>query len=106
MSSATQDSIMNAQKKTQLTHARINCALKDSSCDPPLSKALKLTILSSNASSSSTKIRNQNATLTLTKMNTMHDFTHKLPLFSNQQLFQLTQDQKGLFKACNGLSAK
>ena len=25
-----------------------------------------------------------------------------LPVFSNQHLFQLTQDQKGLFKACNG----
>ena len=47
---------MNAHKKTQLTNARINCALKDSSCDSPLSKTLKLTILASNASSSSTKV--------------------------------------------------
>ncbi len=47
---------MNAHKKTQLTDARINCALKDSSCDPPLPKKLKLAILASNASSSSTKI--------------------------------------------------
>ena len=54
--SATQDSIMNAHNKTQLTHARINCALKDSSCDSPLSKILKFTILASNASSSSTKV--------------------------------------------------
>ena len=54
--SATQDSIMNAHNKTQLTHARINCALKDSSCDSPLSKTLKFTILASNASSSSTKV--------------------------------------------------
>ncbi|KAG5620422.1 hypothetical protein H5410_005640, partial [Solanum commersonii] len=54
--SAAQDSIMNAHKKTQLTHARINCALKDSSCDSPLPKNLKLTILASNASSSSTKV--------------------------------------------------
>lgn len=30
---ATQHSIMNAQKKAQLTHAMINCELKDSSCD-------------------------------------------------------------------------
>ena len=36
--SATQDSIMNAHNKTQLTHARINCVLKDSSCDTPLPK--------------------------------------------------------------------
>ncbi|KAG5580401.1 hypothetical protein H5410_051028 [Solanum commersonii] len=54
--SATQDSIMNAHIITQITHARINCALKDSSCDSPLPKILKLTILASNASSSSAKI--------------------------------------------------
>ncbi|KAG5587424.1 hypothetical protein H5410_047858 [Solanum commersonii] len=54
--SATQDSIMNAHKKTQLTYARINCALKGSSCDSPLPKILKLTILTSNACSSSTKV--------------------------------------------------
>ncbi|KAG5595076.1 hypothetical protein H5410_036308, partial [Solanum commersonii] len=54
--SATQDSIMNAHKKFQFTHARINCALKVSSCDSPLSKNLKLTILASNASSNSTKV--------------------------------------------------
>ena len=54
--SATQDSIMNVHNKTQLTHTRINCILKDSSCDTPLSKILKLTILASNASSSLTKV--------------------------------------------------
>ncbi|KAG5599724.1 hypothetical protein H5410_031094 [Solanum commersonii] len=32
----------------------------------------------------------------------MHDFTIGLPLFSNKHLFLLTQDHKGLFKACNG----
>ncbi|KAG5576714.1 hypothetical protein H5410_056848 [Solanum commersonii] len=42
-------------QKTQLTHARINSVLKDSSCDTPLSNILKLTILASNASSRSTK---------------------------------------------------
>uniref|UniRef100_M1DL12 Uncharacterized protein n=1 Tax=Solanum tuberosum TaxID=4113 RepID=M1DL12_SOLTU len=46
---------MNAHK-TQLTNARINCALKESSRDSPLSKILKLTILASNSSSSSTKV--------------------------------------------------
>ncbi|KAG5572628.1 hypothetical protein H5410_062394, partial [Solanum commersonii] len=54
--STTQDSIINEHKKTQFTHARINCTLKDSSCDSPLPKILKLTILASNASSSSTKV--------------------------------------------------
>ncbi|KAG5571227.1 hypothetical protein H5410_060993 [Solanum commersonii] len=71
--SATQDSTMNVHNKTQLTHATINCILKDSSCDTLLSKILKLTILALNASSSSTK---------------------------------LTQDKKGLFKACNGAEFK
>ncbi|KAG5630850.1 hypothetical protein H5410_002567 [Solanum commersonii] len=55
-SSAIQDSIMKAHKKAQLTHAIIKCTLKDSSCDSPLPKNLKLTILVSNASSSSTKL--------------------------------------------------
>ena len=52
--SATEDSIMNAHNKTQFTYAKIKCALKDSSCDSPISKNLTLTILASNASSSST----------------------------------------------------
>ncbi|KAG5580646.1 hypothetical protein H5410_051273 [Solanum commersonii] len=38
-------SIMNAHNKTHFTHAKINCALKDSSCDSPLSKNLMFTIL-------------------------------------------------------------
>ncbi|KAG5571354.1 hypothetical protein H5410_061120 [Solanum commersonii] len=83
--SATQDSIMNAHNKTQLTHGRINCALKDSSCDSPLSKNLKLTLLASDASSNSTK---------------------GCLVFSNQHLLQLAQDQKGLIKACNGAECK
>ncbi|KAG5572237.1 hypothetical protein H5410_062003, partial [Solanum commersonii] len=29
-----------------------------------------------------------------------------LPVFSDQLLFQLSQDQKGLFKACNGAECK
>ncbi|KAG5610622.1 hypothetical protein H5410_021903, partial [Solanum commersonii] len=53
---ATQDSIMNAHKKSQLTCARINCALKHSSCNSALPKNFKLTILASNASSSLTKV--------------------------------------------------
>ena len=38
---------MNAYNKTQLTHAGMNYALKDSSCDSPLLKMLKFTILAS-----------------------------------------------------------
>ncbi|KAG5614628.1 hypothetical protein H5410_014452 [Solanum commersonii] len=54
--SATQDSIMNARNKTQFTYANIKCALKDSSCDSPISKKLMLTILVSNVSSSSIRV--------------------------------------------------
>ncbi|KAG5585082.1 hypothetical protein H5410_045516 [Solanum commersonii] len=104
--SATQDSIMNVHNKTQLTHARINCILKDSSCDTSLLKILKLTILASNASSSSTKFRNQ-MQRSLSQRRTQYMLSPiGLPVFSNQQLFQLTQDQKGLFKACNGAKCK
>ncbi|KAG5590699.1 hypothetical protein H5410_041213, partial [Solanum commersonii] len=53
--SATQDSIMSAHNKTQFTYARINCVLKDSSCDTPLQKILMLAIPATCASSSSTK---------------------------------------------------
>ncbi|KAG5610237.1 hypothetical protein H5410_021518 [Solanum commersonii] len=38
------------------THALINYALKDSSCDSPLLRMLKFTILASNATASSTKV--------------------------------------------------
>ncbi|KAG5619953.1 hypothetical protein H5410_005171 [Solanum commersonii] len=92
---------MNVHNKAQLTYARINNIPKDSSCDTPLSKILKLTILASNASSSSTKV--------FKCPHTKNDsiFTHNgFPVFSNQQLFQLTQDQKGLFKVCNGAECK
>ncbi|KAG5580258.1 hypothetical protein H5410_050885 [Solanum commersonii] len=53
--SATQDSIVNAHNKTQFTYARINCVLKDLGCDTPLPKILMLAILTTCASSSSTK---------------------------------------------------
>ena len=95
----TQDTIMNAHNKTQLTHERIKCALKHSICDKSSSKIFKITILSSNASSNSTKvikcphIKNDSilthidtqfkvpksiSTLILTNMNTMHELTHGL----------------------------
>ncbi|KAG5606310.1 hypothetical protein H5410_027802 [Solanum commersonii] len=53
---ATQDSIINVHNKDQITPKRINYILKDSSCDTPLPHILKLTILASNASSSSTNV--------------------------------------------------
>ncbi|KAG5595503.1 hypothetical protein H5410_036735 [Solanum commersonii] len=89
---------MNAHNKTQFTYAKIKCALKDSSCDSPISKNLMLTIVASNASPSSTKVfkcphtRNEsifthnglqykasesNAMKTFKKMNTMHTLTHR-----------------------------
>ncbi|KAG5629729.1 hypothetical protein H5410_001446 [Solanum commersonii] len=51
---ATQDSIMNIHNKIQITYAKINCVLKDSSCDTPLLDILVLIILATCASSSST----------------------------------------------------
>ncbi|KAG5590368.1 hypothetical protein H5410_040882, partial [Solanum commersonii] len=117
----------DCKQKTQLTYAPINCVLTGSSCDSPLPKILKFTILASNESSSSTKvlkcphIKNDSIfthysqqfrdpesypTLTLTKMKTCMTSPIGLPLFSNKHLFQLTQDQKGLFKVCNGADCK
>ncbi|KAG5614637.1 hypothetical protein H5410_014461 [Solanum commersonii] len=52
---ATQDSIMNIHNKIQITYAQINCVLKDSSCDTPLTEILVLAILATCESSSSTK---------------------------------------------------
>ncbi|KAG5590285.1 hypothetical protein H5410_040799 [Solanum commersonii] len=49
-----QDSVINIHNKTQTTYAKINCALKDSSCDSPITMIRMLTILASNASSSTT----------------------------------------------------
>ncbi|KAG5609751.1 hypothetical protein H5410_021032 [Solanum commersonii] len=46
---------MSVHNKTQFTYARINCVLKDSSCDTPLPKIVILAILATCASSSSTK---------------------------------------------------
>ncbi|KAG5599074.1 hypothetical protein H5410_030444 [Solanum commersonii] len=45
-------------------------------------------------------------TLTLTKTNTCMASPICLPLFSDQHSFQLTQDQKGFFKACNETECK
>ncbi|KAG5599569.1 hypothetical protein H5410_030939, partial [Solanum commersonii] len=77
--SATQNSIMNAHNKTQFTYTMIKCALKDSSCDSPISKNVMLTILASNASSRSTKFKasESDTMLTLTRKNTMNAFTHR-----------------------------
>ncbi|KAG5605708.1 hypothetical protein H5410_027200, partial [Solanum commersonii] len=52
------------------------------------------------------KVLESVAMLTLTNKNIMHNFTHSFPVFSNQHLFQHTQDQKGLFKDCNGVECK
>ncbi|KAG5590912.1 hypothetical protein H5410_041426 [Solanum commersonii] len=54
--SATQDSILNVHNKTQFTYVKIKCALKDSSFDLRILNNLMLTIVASNASSSSTNV--------------------------------------------------
>ncbi|KAG5590447.1 hypothetical protein H5410_040961, partial [Solanum commersonii] len=82
--SATQDSIMNAHNKTEITHAKINYVLKDSSCDTQLPKILMLAILATCACSSSTKNQESDSMRILIKRNTMHVFTHRLSL-----IFQL-----------------
>ncbi|KAG5595750.1 hypothetical protein H5410_036982 [Solanum commersonii] len=84
--SATQDSIMNVHNKTQFTYARINCVLKGSSCDTQLPKILKLAILSSNASSTSTK-------------------AFECPHKNDDSIFTL-RDHKGFNKACNEVECK
>ncbi|KAG5571620.1 hypothetical protein H5410_061386 [Solanum commersonii] len=76
-------------------------SLGDSSCDTPIPKIFMLTILATNASSGSTTV----SKWPHTKNDSI--FTHRgLPLFSNQPSVRLTQDQKGLFKACNGAECK
>ncbi len=47
---------MNVHNKTQITHAYVNFILKDSSCDTSLPNILEITILATNASSSSTEV--------------------------------------------------
>ncbi|KAG5606331.1 hypothetical protein H5410_027823, partial [Solanum commersonii] len=85
---------MNIHNKTQITYAKINCVLKDSSCDTPLLEILLLAILATCASSSSTK-RTQ-------CMFSPIGFS----LVFNQLSIRFTQDQKGLSKACNGDDCK
>ncbi|KAG5610348.1 hypothetical protein H5410_021629 [Solanum commersonii] len=95
-SSATQDSIMDAHNKTQFTYAKIHCALKDSSCDSPLSKNLMFTILGSNASSSST--------IVFKCPHTKNDsiFTHNELARIFQSAFVSTHSRSlRSFKACN-----
>ncbi|KAG5632748.1 hypothetical protein H5410_004465, partial [Solanum commersonii] len=103
---------MNAHNKTQFTYARINCVLKDSSCDTPLPNILMLAILATCASSSSIKkvnqfkIRNQ-MQHSHSKRGTQYMFSPiGLPLFFVRSSVQLTQDQKGFSKACNGDDCK
>ncbi|KAG5631833.1 hypothetical protein H5410_003550, partial [Solanum commersonii] len=92
---------MNAHNKTQFTYASINCVLKDSSCDTPITKdshARNTCYLCNQAQQEISKCPN---------IKNDFIFTHKgLPLFSNRLSIQITQDQKGLSKALMGLSAK
>ncbi|KAG5615022.1 hypothetical protein H5410_014846, partial [Solanum commersonii] len=96
--STTQDSIMNVHNKTQLTYARINYILKDSTCDIPLSKILKLTILASN------EILESNATLILIKKNTMHAFTHRFArIFHSTTILAHSRSKKVFSRLVIGL---
>lgn len=55
LNSATQDAIINVHNMTQFTYGKINCVPKDLSCETQLPNILRLALLVSNASSSSTK---------------------------------------------------
>ncbi|KAG5630133.1 hypothetical protein H5410_001850 [Solanum commersonii] len=80
---------MNAHNKTQFTNSKIKCALKDLSCYSPISMKIMFTILDSNANSGSTKV-------------------FEWPNRKNDSIIShnLSQDQKGLFKACTGAECK
>ncbi|KAG5580851.1 hypothetical protein H5410_051478, partial [Solanum commersonii] len=84
---------MNIHNKTQITHAMINCVLKDSSCDTPLPNILILAILAIRTSSSLTKNQESDAMLTLKKRNTMHVFTYRLTLIF-QSIFGLAHSRE------------
>ncbi|KAG5581489.1 hypothetical protein H5410_052116, partial [Solanum commersonii] len=103
---------MNTHNKAQITYAQVKCVLKDSSYDTPLSRILMFAILATCASSSSTKnisqlkIKNQ-IQRSHSKRGTQCMLSPiGLPLFSNRLSIRLTQDQKGLSKACNGAECK
>ncbi|KAG5599258.1 hypothetical protein H5410_030628, partial [Solanum commersonii] len=126
--SATQDSIMNVHNKTQLTHARINCILKDSSCDTPLPMIPQAHYtcfeckfeLNKGILMSSHKERFHIHTQWFNPLKFWNQMQHSLSqritqcmlspiglsVFSNQQLLQLTQDQKGFSRLVMGLSVK
>ncbi|KAG5630958.1 hypothetical protein H5410_002675, partial [Solanum commersonii] len=96
---------MNAHNKTQFTYARINCVLKDSSCDTPLPKIFMLAIHATCPSSSLTKRIKYN-THTKKKGTQCMFSPICLPLFYNRSSVRLTQDHKGLSKACSGGECK
>ncbi|KAG5600560.1 hypothetical protein H5410_031930, partial [Solanum commersonii] len=105
--SDTQVSIMNVHNKIEITHAKINCVLKDSSGDTPLPKILMLAILATCTSSSST-INQEQMQRSHSKRGTKCMFSAiGLPLFSNRLSIWLTQDKKRSFlRLVMGLSAK
>ena len=106
---------MNPHNKTQLTHTRIICALTYSSYGSPLSKNLKFGILVTNDSNSLTQRRIPHShiivhqfkdpesivMLTLTKMKTIHDFTHGFAYIFQSTLVSTHSILKRVFKACN-----
>ncbi|KAG5572166.1 hypothetical protein H5410_061932 [Solanum commersonii] len=92
---------MNIHNKTQTTHAKINCVLKDSSCDAPLPKILILAILASNAGSSSIVV----SECPHTKNDSI--FTHKGSLyFPINFRFGLLKIKKVFLRLVMGLSEK
>ncbi|KAG5605077.1 hypothetical protein H5410_026569, partial [Solanum commersonii] len=101
------NSIMSAHNKTQFTYPKINCVLKDSSCDTPLPKILMLAILATCASSRLINSRSEIRCNAHTQKEEQCMFSPiGLPLFSNRFFIRFTPVKKGLSKACKGMSAK
>ncbi|KAG5614957.1 hypothetical protein H5410_014781, partial [Solanum commersonii] len=125
--SARQDSIMNAHNKTQLLMQRSNVPSKiqvvthqyqiNSCSQYLLQMQVQAQPKCSNAPSQGMIPYSHTMVYNLKFRNQMqHSHSQRrtqciispisLPVFSNQYLLQLTQDQKGLFKACNGVECK
>ncbi|KAG5613710.1 hypothetical protein H5410_013534, partial [Solanum commersonii] len=96
--SARQDSIMNVHNNTQITHAKINCVLKDLSCDTPLPKILMRLINSRSGIRCDTHTKNEEHNAC---------FNHRFAL-NFQSTFNLAYSRSKRFflRLVIGLSAK
>ncbi|KAG5577050.1 hypothetical protein H5410_057184 [Solanum commersonii] len=73
---------------------------------PKCSNALTQGMISYSHNGSQFKASKSDATLTLTKKNTMHNFTHRFTRIFQSTFVSAHSRSKGLFKACNGAECK